>query len=133
MKKLLLLFFAFMCAVPALVSGSSEDKPVQHIKVADVTSAEEARKIFMETTTEIKKRKKLDPSELQQIHIITYSLEKSVAYFVENLKGERQTLAQEIAVVVEDIHLASENNRKEETEKVLTRYFNLADRFISGF
>jgi len=132
MKKLILLFFALAFALPVLATEESKE-PVQHLKITDVTSMEDAEKIFIEKTSEIKSKKKLDVTELQQIHIITYSLEKSVAYFAENLKGERQELAREIAVVVEDIHISSENNHQEKTKKLLSKYLKLSEKLISGF
>lgn len=133
MKKLLFICFALTFALHSLASDKSKEKPVQHLKVADVTSMQDARKIFTEKTSEIKGKQKLDIQELEQIHFITYKLEKSVAYFAENLKGKRQELAKEIAVVVEDIHIASENNRPEKTKQHLSKYFNLAEKFTSGF
>ena len=133
MKKLVILFFSLAFAVQVMASNEAKEEPVQHLKIADVTSMKEAKKIFIEKTSEIKSKKKLDQLELQQIHIITYSLEKSVAYFVEKLKGERQELAKEIAVVVEDIHISSENSRQEMTKIQLNKYFDLAEKFISGF
>jgi hypothetical protein len=133
MNKLVVLILSFAFAFPVMAGSESKEEPVQHLKVADVTSMEDAKKIFLETTSEIRSKKKLDVAELQEIHVITYSLEKSVAYFVENAEGERKKLAEEIAVVVEDIHLSSENNRKKETQALLKKYFDLADRFSSGF
>ena len=128
-----MIIFSLAFAMHVMASNESKEEPVQHLKIPDVTSMKDAKKIFIETTSEIKSKKNLDQLELQQIHIITYSLEKSVAYFVENLKGERQELANEIAVVVEDIHISSENNRQKEAETYLNKYFNLAEKFISGF
>lgn len=107
--------------------------PIQHVKVVDLTSMEEAKIIFIKNTSEIRSKEKFNSLELQQIHIITYSLEKSVSYFVEHLKGERQYLAKEIAVSVEDIHVNSENNRPKKTKESLNKYFNLADKFVSVF
>ena len=133
MNKLVILFFAVFFPLHVMASDESREEPVKHLKIADVTSMKDAKKIFIEKTSEIKSKKELDQQELQQIHIITYSLEKSVAYFVENLKGERQKLAKEIAIVVEDIHISSENSRQEKTKTQLNKYFNLAEKFISGF
>jgi hypothetical protein len=133
MNKLVVLILSLAFAFPVMASSESEQEPVQHLKMEDVTSMEDAKKIFLETTSEIRSKKKLDVAELQEIHVITYSLEKSVAYFVENAEGERKKLAEEIAVVVEDIHLSSENNRQKETQALLKKYFDLADRFSSGF
>lgn len=133
MNKLMLLLFALAFTSPILASGVSKEEPVKHMKIADITSMEEARESFISKTFDIRKMKKLDESELSQIHIITYSLEKSIAYFVVNLKKERQILAKEMAVVIEDIHINSENNRKEKTQQLLVNYFKLADKFISGF
>jgi hypothetical protein len=133
MNKLVVLILSLAFAFPAMASSESEQEPVQHLKMEDVTSMEDAKKTFLETTSEIRSKQKLDVAELQEIHVITYSLEKSVAYFVENAEGERKKLAEEIAVVVEDIHLSSENNRQKETQALLKKYFDLADRFSSGF
>jgi len=133
MNKLVLLLFTVIFSSLVLASGISKEEPVQHLKAADVTSMEDAKKIFITKTSDIKNMKSLDAAELQKIHVITYSLEKSVAYFADNLKDERQKLANEIAVVVEDIHINSENNRKEMTQQHLATYFKLAENFISGF
>jgi hypothetical protein len=136
MKKSLLLIFVLAFSLHVLASKASKEVPVQHLKIADVTSMEDAKKIFNEKTLEIKSKKKLDQIELQQIHVITYSLEKSVAYFAENLKDSSgKQLAKDIAVVVEDIHISSENNQQERTEAHLYKYFNLADKFkkYTGF
>ncbi|MDH5601798.1 MAG: hypothetical protein OEY78_10905 [Gammaproteobacteria bacterium] len=132
MKKLVPLLFALAFTSPVLASGDSKEEPTRHIKLAKVTSMADARKIFIDKTTEIKSYKKLGAAELHQLHIITYSLEKSVAYFAENLEKESRELAKEMAVVVEDIHIDSENNRKEKTQQHLTKYFKLADKFIPG-
>ena len=133
MNKLVILIFSLSFALHVMASDPSREQPVQHVKIADVTSMSDAKNIFIEKTSEIKSKNKLDPLELQQIHIITYSLEKSVAYFAENLKGERQDLAKEIAVLVEDIHISSENSRQKKTETSLNKYFILAEKFIAGF
>ena len=61
--------------------------------------------------------------------MITYSLEKAVAFFAKNLGGARQLTAQEMAVVVEEVHISSENNRKEDTKAALDQYFNLFKSF----
>ncbi len=124
----LLLAFAFIASVQA--KGFSKDKPIQHLKVSSVNSMAEARKIFLEKAFEINSKQKLDEAELQQIHIVTYTLEKSVAFFVENLTDESQELTKELAVIVEKIHLNSENNRKDDTKKQLTKFFELANMFI---
>jgi len=132
MKKKVLLFIVFIFALPALAAEDSKEEPVQHYVIANVTSMEEAKDIFIKNTSEIKSKKKLNPVELEQIHVITYSLEKSVAYFVENLTSERQYLARKITVLVENIHISSENNRPEKTKKHLNKYFTLAEQFISA-
>ena len=77
--------------------------------------------------------KNIHLEEASKIHIITYTLEKSVAYFAENLTGEKQSLAKEMAVVVEDVHLSSENNRLEKLQEHLREYFDLVDEFIFCF
>lgn len=122
------------CASTDLESTAEADKkPIQHLKVDDVSTMEEAERIFIDSTSKIREKTKLDVTELQEIHIITYTLEKSVAYLAQNLKGDRQDLAKEIAVIVEDIHLNSEDNLKEKTKMHLKNYMKLADELISGF
>ncbi len=133
MKQLALLVFSMLLSLSVLAADESKEKPTQHLKIADVNSMEEAKEIFIDKTVEIRNKKTLNLEEVSQIHIITYTLEKSVAYFAENLKGEKQKLAKEIAVVVEDIHIASESNRLEKLKKHLNEYFDLVDKFIFCF
>ena len=133
MKQLALLVFSMLLSLSVLAADESKEKPTQHLKIADVNSMEEAKEIFIDKTAEIRSKKTLNLEEASQIHIITYTLEKSVAYFAENLKGEKQKLAKEIAVVVEDIHIASESNRLEKLKKHLNEYFDLVDKFIFCF
>lgn len=131
MKNFMGLFFALAFITSVHASGVSEETPVQHLKVPDVTSLTAAKQIFIEKTLEMKGKQELNETELQQIHIITYSLEKSVAFFAEKVSRKKQELIKQIAVVVEDIHLNSENNRKPETQKHLDQYFQLAGEFIN--
>lgn len=133
MKKLALLVFTMLFSLSLLAVEESKEKPTQHLQVADVQSMEEAKEIFIDKTAEIRAKKPLNLENASQIHIITYTLEKSIAYFAENLKGEKQELATKIAVVVEDIHIASESNRLEELKEHLNKYFELADEFIFCF
>lgn len=130
MKPILAVFLSLILIPIAYTTDSKEEKPVQHLKLAEVTSMAEAKKVFIESNFAMSQKHTLDSSELQEIHIITYSLEKGVAYFVENLSGEQKALAEEMAVVVENIHLNSENNRKEETQKELAKYFEMANKFV---
>jgi len=81
------------------------------------------------TTAELKSRNNLNEEALSEIHYTTYSLEKVVAYFVENSSAEQQTTASEMAEVVEEVHLHSENNRNEETRKALDEYYRLQEVF----
>ena len=133
MKKLTLLVFTMLFSLCALAVDESKEKPTQHLQVADVQSMEEAKAIFIDKTAEIISKKPLNLENASQIHIITYTLEKSVAYFAENLKGEKQKLAEKMAVVVEDIHIASESNKLEALKEHLNKYFDLVDEFIFCF
>ena len=133
MKQLALLVFTMLFSLPVLAADDSKEKPTQHLQIAEVTSMEEAKEIFIDKTVEIRNKKALNLEEASQIHIITYTLEKSVAYFVDNLKGEKQEIAKQIAVVVEDIHIASESNRLDDLQKHLDKYFDLVDKFIFCF
>ena len=133
MKQLLLFVFTVLFSLSALAADVSKEKPTQHLQVADVNSMEEAKVIFLDKTVEIRNKKPLNLGAASQIHIITYTLEKSVAYFAENLEGEKQDQAKQIAVVVEDIHLASESNRLDDLQKYLDKYFDLADKFLFCF
>ena len=131
MKKLLLVFVVFF--LPVFSSAESKVKPTQHLVIADVTSLEDAKAIFLEKTLEIRGKRNIGLKEASEIHIVTYTLEKSVAYFAENLTGEKQSLAKQMAVVVEDIHISSESNNLEKLRKHLEEYFDLSDKFIFCF
>ena len=133
MKQFALFIFTMLFSFSVLASDDLNEKPTQHLKLADVNSMKVAKEIFLDKTVEIRNKKTLSLEEVSQIHIITYSLEKSVAYFATNLKGEKQEQAKKIAIVVEDIHIASERNKLEKLKKHLNEYFNLVDKFIFGF
>jgi hypothetical protein len=133
MKQLAVFVLTMLFPLSVLAVDESIEKPTQHLKIADINSMEEAKEIFIDKTAEIRKKKTLNLEQASQIHIITYTLEKSVAYFVENLEGEKQELAKEIAVVVEDIHIASERNRLEKLKKHVNEYVDLVDKFIFCF
>ena len=133
MKKLILFILAMFFSLPILASEESREKPTQHLYVPGVTSMEDAKAIFLGKTLEIRAKKNIGVKEASEIHIITYTLEKSVAYFAENLMGEKQSLAKQMAVVVENIHISSESNRLEKLQKHLKEYFDLADKFIFCF
>ena len=107
----------------------NKENPIQHLKLEDITSLDVAIKTFNETTKKIKSRSALSPKDMAEIHVITYSLEKAVAYFVKNLEGEGKKVAKKIAIVVEEIHLASENNKKEKCQKSLSQYNKLVNSF----
>jgi hypothetical protein len=131
--KIVLIVFAVLFSFPIQAADEAREKPTKHLKIADVTSMEDAKEIFLEKTLEIRNMKNIGLEEASKIHIITYTLEKSVAYFAENLTGEKQSLAKEMAVVVEDVHLSAENNRLEKLQEHLREYFDLADEFIFCF
>lgn len=118
---------ALFCFV--ISNNAQAEKPIQHRIVPDITSAAEAKSVFTDTTEQLLSKKTLDQSELHDIHMITYSLEKAVAYYVDTTQGDKQKAAQKMAEVVELIHLGSENNRKIETEIYLQEYSKLAEAF----
>jgi len=137
MKKPLLIIAASAClmathAINADEKPGTAEKPIQHLKLPDITTEEQATAVMKATTLKLKAKKKLDATEMHEIHIITYSLEKAIAYFVENTKDDQQVTSKKMAVVVEEVHLSSENNRKEETRKALDHYFKLAKSFTKG-
>lgn len=107
----------------------AQEKSVKHITLPDLTSLEEAKQVFSETTSKLQTKKKLDAVELDDIHQITYSLEKALEYLVDNVEGEQQKVTQEMADLVELVHIASENNRASETARHLKEYFNIAESF----
>ena len=133
MKQLALIVFSMLFSFSVLAADESKEKPTQHLQIADVTSMEQAKEIYLDKTVEIRSKETLDLEAASQIHIITYTLEKSVAYFAENLEGEKQEQAKEIAVVVEDIHIASESNKLSDLQKSLDKYFDLVDKFLFCF
>ena len=102
------------------------EKPIQHLKLEDIYSLEEASAVFAKEVDFIIGKEELTAGALHEIHMSTYSLEKAVAYFVENSEAEEQNLAEQISVVVEEIHLASENNRSEDTRSYIDQLDKLA-------
>lgn len=133
MKILISLVFVMWLPFSVMALDNTKEKPTQHLNVADVTTMKEAKEIFLGKTYEIMVKKDISLKEATEIHIITYTLEKSVAYFADNLKGEKQSLAKEMAVVVENIHLTSESNRLDELHTHLKEYLNLVDKFLFSF
>lgn len=111
----------------------SDEKPIQHLKLEDITSLEEAKKVFRADTEKLKSMTKLDDSELSEIHFITYSLERAIAYFAENLQDKAQSISKEMAIVVEDLHLDSENGRAEKTRLHLDAYTKLTSSLEKNF
>lgn len=111
----------------------AEEKAVQHKIVADITEVEKAKSVFSNTTAELKTKQELDATQLHEIHMITYSLEKAVAYFVDSEQGQAQKDAEQLAGVVELVHIASENNRSAETRVYLDEYFKLADAYAADW
>ena len=86
--------------------------------------------MFNQTTSELQEKNKLNETELQEVHMITYSLEKAVAYFSKNMEGDQQVSAKEIAELVELVHVSAENNRASETKVYLQEYFELANTYL---
>ena len=125
------IFSALMAAFSLLylTVGIAGEQPVQHLIVDDITSYQEAKQVFADTTADIKTKTKFDAADLHDIHMITYSLEKAIAYFVENMEGEQQAAAEKMAAVVELVHLSSENNRNIEIQVYLEDYFKRAEAF----
>jgi hypothetical protein len=113
-------------------NSEQDEKPIQHLKLEDIATESSAVEVMQSTTEQLRAKTTLDALELHEIHMITYSLEKAVAFFAENLRGARQVTAQEMAIVVEEVHLSSENNRKDATKAALDQYFALFDSFTEG-
>ena len=63
---LIIFLFIFSSAGPNQYLNASE-KPVQHLDLPEVTSIEEANRVFAETTAKLKQKTKLDDAELQEI------------------------------------------------------------------
>ena len=132
---------AYLIAISCMLSACSDqqsdhidehsahdhnEKPIQHLKLEDIYSLEEATSVFAKEVDFIIGKEELTAGTLHEIHMSTYSLEKAVAYFVENSETEEQDLAKQIAVIVEEIHLASENNRSEDTRSYIDQLEKLA-------
>jgi transposase-like protein len=133
MKLLTALACSTILSLAAVAASDAKEEPVRHLEVADVTSIAQAKDVFIDTTAQLKRMKQLNAQEAAQIHVITYSLEKSVAYFADNLTGDKQGLAKQMAVVVEDIHIASENARLDALKAHMAKYSMLVDKFLFGF
>jgi hypothetical protein len=107
------------CELP--LSPKQAEEPIQHLKLEDIVTESKAVEVMKSTSEQLRTKTTLDALELHEIHIITYSLEKAVAFFAENLSGARQETAKEMALVVEEVHLNSENNRKQASKQGGTR------------
>jgi hypothetical protein len=132
MKKLIAILFIaapFTLSLQSLNYAVAAEKPTQHLQLPEVTSFEEAKRVFLETTSVLQSKRVLDEKELNQIHITTYSLEKAIAYFVENMQGEQKIAAKRMAEVVELVHLASETSRADEARIYLEDYSLRASTF----
>ena len=129
MKSVLLAIFAIILTAFFSAPIFATKQAVKHMDLPDITSYEEARKMFNQTTAQLRKKNKLDETELHEVHMITYSLEKAVAYFSQNMKDEQQASAEKMAQLVELVHLSAENNRATETEVYLQEYFELANSY----
>ena len=92
---------------------------MQHLQLPDITTQSEAWDVLQATSKQLRNRHQLDASELNDIHMITYSLEKAIAYFATQSEPTLAKQAQAMAIVVEDLHLHSENNRKEASQAAL--------------
>ena len=114
------------------VNSDQAEKPIQHLKLENIATESSAVEVMQSTTEQLLAKNNLDALELHEIHMITYSLEKAVAFFAENLSGARQVTAQEMTIVVEEVHPSSENNRKDETKAALDQYFALFESFTKG-
>ncbi len=128
------IFLALMAAFSSLylTVGIAGEQPVQHLIVDDITSYQEAKQVFANTTADIKTKTKFDAADLHDIHMITYSLEKAIAYFVDNMEGKKKAAAGKMAAVLELVHLSSENNRNIEIQVYLENYFKRAEAFSAG-
>lgn len=131
--KTLIIFLFITTSVILSLQGSdvafAADQPTQHLQLPDITSLKEAKKVFLETTSVLESKRELDAAELNEIHMTTYSLEKAIAYFAGNMKGDQQAEAKKMAEVVELIHLASETDRADEARVYLEDYSTRASAF----
>lgn len=128
MRKYAVLIILLVLSKWSLAGAGEGEQSIRHLKVDEIESIEVAIKKFYESTAAIKNKKLLNSSELHEIHVITYTLEKSIQFFINNLSGESQVLAENAAIIVENIHIASENNRRQSTVENMREYFQLADQ-----
>ena len=56
------------------------EKPIQHLKLEDIATESSAVEVMQSTTEQLLAKNNLDALELHEIHMITYSLEKAVAF-----------------------------------------------------
>ncbi len=121
------------CDQNTTTSAEAPEKPTKHMEVPDVTTLDAAKSIFKERTDEIIGKQKLDTQELHEIHMSTYHLEKAVAYFAENAEGDQKKAAEDLAVVVEEIHLKSEGFKPAETKAEIAKLSELTKAFAASF
>ena len=65
------------------LSHEQDEKPIQHLKLEDIATESSAVEVMQSTTEQLRAKTNLDALELHEIHMITYSLEKAVAFFAE--------------------------------------------------
>ena len=128
LRAILAIILTSFFSAPAFATTEA----VKHMNLPDITSYEEAKAVFTQTTAQLRGKDKLDETELHEIHMITYSLEKAIAYFSMNMKDDQQVSAKEIAKLVELVHVSAENYSAAETEMYLQKYFELANAYAEG-
>ena len=62
------------------VNSDQAEKPIQHLKLENIATKSSAVEVMQSTTEQLLAKNNLDALELHEIHMITYSLEKAVAF-----------------------------------------------------
>lgn len=110
-------FFTLAASLLFMCQTTLADHPIKHLQVETPKSEAEALESFesnFHKVQEILSSPSLNTSDLDHIHIISYSLESAVAKLIES-KETSQLL--HLADTVEGLHLNSERHQQEATKE----------------
>lgn len=123
--RLTTIIASVLVGVAALTSASSADERVRHYEAKPSATLEEAVKNFSEYNAklaEILKKDKLDASDLERIHELTYTLEIALAKINKSMSGLTKTL--------EMLHISSEKHNEAQARGVGRVYLEVAQTVI---
>ena len=122
----IVIIVAIICGnLPAFANTQAEhteESRVQHYAGEQISSLKQAQKVIKHGHKELRKLQKSDLSntDIDRIHELTYSLENAYAYMLAH--------HQQVTVLLEALHLASETFDPVDVQQKATNYLNEAAR-----